>query len=101
MSRTRIRIRTPSRLHFGLLAWGPRSPRQFGGVGLMIEEPRLELTAEPAAHWHAEGPLAPRALQIALRVAARLAAEGIEPTPRAFLSNGRPPSTWASASGPS
>jgi beta-ribofuranosylaminobenzene 5'-phosphate synthase len=78
---SRIRIRTPSRLHFGLLAWGPQAPRQFGGVGLMIESPRLELSAEPARQWCAEGPLSHRALEIAQRVTAQLAIEGIELTP--------------------
>jgi beta-ribofuranosylaminobenzene 5'-phosphate synthase len=73
---TRLRIRTPSRLHFGLLGWGPHAPRQFGGVGLMIDAPGIELAAEPAPRWSAEGPLAPRALQVAERVAARLVATG-------------------------
>jgi beta-RFAP synthase len=73
---TRVRIRTPSRLHFGLLGWGPRASRQFGGVGLMIEAPGLELIAEPAPRWRAEGPLAARSLQVAEQVAARCAAAG-------------------------
>ena len=62
---TRLRLRTPSRLHFGLLGWGPQAARQFGGVGLMIEEPGLELIAEPAPDWSVDGPLAPRVEQIA------------------------------------
>jgi beta-RFAP synthase len=73
---SRFRIATPSRLHFGLLAWGPQCPRQFGGVGLMIETPRLELSAEPAHAWRAEGPLAARALEVAERLANRLTAQG-------------------------
>jgi beta-RFAP synthase len=81
MSSTRIRIQTPSRLHFGLLAWGPDCARQFGGVGLMIEAPRLVLTAEPAADWHAEGPLAGRAREVAASIAARLATSGISLAP--------------------
>ncbi|HEX8201242.1 MAG TPA: beta-RFAP synthase, partial [Isosphaeraceae bacterium] len=71
-----LRLRTPSRLHFGLLAWGPGAPRQFGGVGLMIDRPGLELTARAAATWQAEGPLADRALGIAGRVAGSLASRG-------------------------
>ena len=59
MNARRIRIRTPSRLHFGLLGWGPQAARQFGGVGLMIEDPGLELIGETAAEWTFEGPLAP------------------------------------------
>jgi beta-RFAP synthase len=74
-----IRIRTPSRLHFGLLSipaadasgWPnqegdailPR--RHFGGVGLMIDQPGVELTLEPAQVWSAGGALAERALAFA------------------------------------
>ena len=50
MMSDRLHIRTPSRLHFGLLGWGPEVVRQFGGIGLMIDSPGIELTAEPAAH---------------------------------------------------
>ncbi len=43
MTYPRIRIRTASRLHFGLLGWGPEARRQFGGIGLMIDSPGIEL----------------------------------------------------------
>jgi beta-ribofuranosylaminobenzene 5'-phosphate synthase len=69
---TRLRIQTPSRLHFGLFSWGPDAIRQFGGVGLMIDDPGLSITAEPAEDWAAEGPLADRALRVAREVARRL-----------------------------
>ncbi|HXG12188.1 MAG TPA: beta-ribofuranosylaminobenzene 5'-phosphate synthase family protein [Gemmataceae bacterium] len=76
-----IRVRTPSRLHFGLLSlpglqverWPNVSAeevlpaRRFGGVGLMVEEPGIVLTVSPAASWSAEGPLAERALAFARR----------------------------------
>ncbi len=75
----RIRLTAPSRLHFGLLAHGPEAPRQFGGVGLMIEQPGLEISAEPSTDWRAQGPLADRALQVARRVVGRLG----EPNPNA------------------
>jgi beta-RFAP synthase len=42
----RLRIRTPSRLHFGLLSFGQPERRQFGGVGAMIELPGIELWAQ-------------------------------------------------------
>ena len=80
----RLRVQTPSRLHFGLLAWNPRSTRQFGGVGLMIEGPGLRLTAEPSSIWSADGPLADRALRVAGVVADRLEAEGPRPSPIRF-----------------
>ena len=79
-----IRIQTPSRLHFGLLSWGPNAPRQFGGVGLMIDAPGLELSAEPALEWKAEGPLASRVLQVARRVSDRLEGIGVPVSPAHF-----------------
>jgi beta-RFAP synthase len=57
---TRLQVRTASRLHFGLLGWGPGSPRQFGGVGLMIQDPGIEIRVEPATAWSFEGPLSQR-----------------------------------------
>lgn len=38
-----VRVRTPSRLHFGLLAFGDAAPRQFGGVGVMIDRPETDV----------------------------------------------------------
>jgi beta-RFAP synthase len=38
-----VRVRAPSRLHFGLLAFGDSAPRQFGGAGVMIERPETEV----------------------------------------------------------
>jgi len=83
-----ITIRTNSRLHFGLLSlapegssWGTRSAgailpaRSFGGVGLMVEQPGMELTLAAADSWSASctqaGCLAERALSLAQDVAAR------------------------------
>jgi beta-RFAP synthase len=43
-----VRVRTGSRLHFGLLAMHPDLPRRFGGAGLMVDEPGVELVLEPA-----------------------------------------------------
>lgn len=41
--------------------------RRFGGVGLMIEKPIIELVATCAPAWSAQGPLADRSLQFAQR----------------------------------
>ena len=65
---TRLSIRTGSRLHFGLLGWGPQALRQFGGVGLMIQKPGIEILAEPASEWAFEGPLAGRVRDLVLRI---------------------------------
>ena len=74
---TGIRIRTPSRLHFGLLGWGPLARRQFGGVGLMIDAPGIELIAEPAAAWSVEGPLAHRVEPLVNRDRERMRQTGL------------------------
>jgi beta-ribofuranosylaminobenzene 5'-phosphate synthase len=79
-----LRLRAPSRLHFGLLARGPHAPRQFGGLGLMIDSPGLVIEAEPSHHWLADGPLADRALGVAEQVASRLTEMGLEPVPLAL-----------------
>jgi beta-RFAP synthase len=79
-----FRVRTPSRLHFGPLSWGPQATRQFGGIGLMIAAPGLELTARAASRWSANGPLGERILQVAQQVAARLVETGITVPPVEF-----------------
>lgn len=57
---TRLRVRTSSRIHFGLLGWGPGAGRQFGGVGLMIEDPGLVVEFDSSPRWEFSGPLASR-----------------------------------------
>lgn len=63
-----LQVRSPSRLHFGLLslpADDVSARRHFGGVGLMIDEPGIRVSAQTADSWSAEGPLAERALGFA------------------------------------
>ncbi|MEX0585799.1 MAG: DUF447 domain-containing protein, partial [Pirellulales bacterium] len=43
-----ITVTAPSRLHFGMFSFGHTAGRQFGGVGLMVDEPSLRLTISPA-----------------------------------------------------
>ena len=57
---TSLRLTCPSRLHFGLLARGPDAPRQFGGLGLMIQDMSLVITATRSDSWQFSGPLAER-----------------------------------------
>ena len=61
MTGSRLIVRTPSRLHFGLLGWGPGSHRQFGGLGLMVRRPGIEIVVEPARSLSVKGPRAERA----------------------------------------
>lgn len=42
----RVTISTGARLHFGLLAHAAQASRQFGGVGLMVDQPGFELHVE-------------------------------------------------------
>ncbi len=65
---TPIRLTTPGRLHFGLLARGASSPRQFGGLGLMVREPRIEIRAAPSDAWSVTGPLSARARDLVARL---------------------------------
>lgn len=65
MSR-RVTVSAPSRLHFGLFAFGGAG-RQFGGVGAMISEPRLRLQIDAAAQLQTTGPLSERTREFAER----------------------------------
>jgi beta-RFAP synthase len=42
-------ITTGARLHFGILSHGAASPRQFGGVGVMIDQPGFVIRARRAS----------------------------------------------------
>lgn len=65
-------IRAPSRLHFGLLGWGPSALRQFGGLGLMVEDPGLEVEIRCSTAWNAKGPLAARSLTTARSISQKI-----------------------------
>src|SRR4051794_26911220 len=71
-----LHVRTPSRLHFGLLGWGPGLHRQFGGLGLMIAPPAIELVAEPSRSPSVHGPLAGRVTRILDTLRSRFAGPG-------------------------
>src|SRR5262245_40334970 len=68
MTGLRLLVRTPSRLHFGLLRWGPGLRRPFGGLGLMIHSPGIAVSAEPGDTWSVEGPLAMRVERLVARL---------------------------------
>jgi beta-ribofuranosylaminobenzene 5'-phosphate synthase len=76
MTNRTIRIRTPSRLHFGLLGWGFQRSRQFGGVGLMIDAPGVEVVVEPATSWIVEGALNSRVDQLVSQLRSTMRAVG-------------------------
>ncbi|MEX0710858.1 MAG: hypothetical protein WD278_00825, partial [Pirellulales bacterium] len=47
MSAQRVHVTAPSRLHFGMLAFGQAGARQFAGVGAMIDSPGVRLSIAP------------------------------------------------------
>ena len=78
------RVEAPARLHFGLLSaplagQEKAKGRQFGGVGLMIDSPKVILHAIPAMQWAAVGPDAERAIAFAQRFMATLPSEQRRP----------------------
>ncbi len=84
-------VRTPSRLHFGLLSWGHHGPRRFGSVGLMIEDPGLRLRLDVSSRFEAQGPGAGRAFELATVVADRLRSRGIAVPPASLVIEQAPP----------
>ena len=50
-----VTISTPSRLHFGLLRFEQAAGPSFGGLGMMIAEPRTTVRLSPSNDWQAEG----------------------------------------------
>jgi beta-RFAP synthase len=62
-----IVVYAPSRLHFGMFSLGHPSEREFGGVGVMIDQPGLQLRVARSDALHVTGPLADRAADYANR----------------------------------
>jgi beta-ribofuranosylaminobenzene 5'-phosphate synthase len=58
-----IVVTAPSRLHFGMFSFGVPTLRQYGGVGVMIDERRAELRITPAAEFACVGADAERLQQ--------------------------------------
>jgi beta-RFAP synthase len=55
-----IHVSAASRLHFGMFSFGHADQRQYGGVGVMINRPRVELAVAEGTTLHVSGPLAER-----------------------------------------
>ena len=49
--RAAVKISAPSRLHFGLASIGSKGGRTFGGVGLMIDQPRTHVEVVSAGQF--------------------------------------------------
>jgi predicted sugar kinase len=60
-----VEIRTPARIHLGMLSFGVPGVRSFGGVGVMLDRPGVVVRVRRANRIEARGPLAERAIQFA------------------------------------
>ncbi len=60
-----VEVSTPSRLHCGMLAFGEGALRQFGGLGIMIDRPRVRLRISMADRFEVQGPCADRVAHFA------------------------------------
>ena len=65
-----VHISAAARLHFGLLAFGQPTGRQYGGAGVMIKSPRVELSVSPSDDFAATGLSARRVAEFAAKWAA-------------------------------
>lgn len=65
-------ITAPARLHFGLLSFGDSTRRQFGGAGVMLNQPALRVQFTPATAWVFAGLEKDRVREIAERILVRL-----------------------------
>ncbi len=62
---TAISVSAPTRLHFGLLAFGNQEGRNFGGVGLMLKKPRIKVKATASETFSTTGVHAERLTEFA------------------------------------
>jgi beta-ribofuranosylaminobenzene 5'-phosphate synthase len=62
-----VTVQASSRLHFGLFSFGHERERQFGGVGVMVDRPAVQLEITSAERFTAEGPLEDRIRAFAAR----------------------------------
>jgi beta-ribofuranosylaminobenzene 5'-phosphate synthase len=60
-----VRVRAPCRLHFGMFGFGRPDQPQFGGVGVMVEPPAVEIEITPASRFTVSGTLPERVQQFA------------------------------------
>ena len=63
----RLQLSAPCRLHFGLYGLASGTHRKFGGVGMMIDRPRLRLEAVAAPAFEVAGPDGDRLVEFARR----------------------------------
>mgnify|MGYP001067722643 CR=1 FL=1 len=82
----RVRVRTPARLHFGLLELGEGMGRVYGGMGVAVEKPYTEISVESCESLKVEGDD-----RLIYDVVGRLAARyGVEPKVKIRILNSIP-----------
>jgi predicted sugar kinase len=62
---TVVEVRTPARVHLGMLSFGVPTVRSFGGIGIMLDRPGVHVRLQKSEQFLARGPLAERALEFA------------------------------------
>jgi predicted sugar kinase len=62
---TVVEVRTPARLHLGLMSFGMAAARAFGGIGVMIDRPGVHVRVGKSLRLEARGHEAERALGFA------------------------------------
>ncbi|HYO25789.1 MAG TPA: hypothetical protein VEQ85_12680 [Lacipirellulaceae bacterium] len=67
---TEVHVSSPCRLHFGLLRLHESGGLAFGGLGMMVDRPRVQLRARSAQQWQTTGPEQNRAEEFARRALA-------------------------------
>ena len=65
-----VEVRTPSRLHLGMLSFGVAGARSYGGVGVMVDRPTVHVRLRRASRLEARGLHAERAVGFAQACAA-------------------------------
>src|SRR5689334_23237882 len=65
-----VEVHAPCRLHFGMFSFGHPDRAQFGGVGVMVEPPAVEMQILAASNFEAVGSSPDRTRQICERCAA-------------------------------
>jgi beta-RFAP synthase len=58
-----VYVRAPCRLHFGMYSFGHVDRPQFGGVGVMIDPPAVEVTISPSSAFAVRGALRERVVK--------------------------------------
>ncbi len=59
-----VRVHAPCRLHFGMFSFGHADRPQFGGVGMIVEPPAVDVTISPSPAFAARGALPERVVEI-------------------------------------